>query len=976
MASSPTLAQVEEWFRRTADPQQASATAAYLQEWMHAASSNEGQRALAVQHCLQLFQREDLQMRFYALTTLGRLQLNGPERHALRQRLLQPPPHNGVSAAFLRNKVAHALMEMILVDVPSGAWASFRADMAWLAQSSPLVYLKTVETLLEAIVVDDIEKNGTQLIKEFLKMEGTTNGNSMPLREHFFAETTRLLELELSRGSPNEESLVLCLTAVKAFLAWTDLTFLASHALTNRVLEGLLVSLHPRQAAVVQIAALETWQEWTTSQGTLEAAGEQPRDHPTDYHYSPSIPVMTVVFEKIHEYNLLPYNGESEADIEVVIAVAKLIGTFGTEALVWWGESRSVASTNNTAKHNESLATLFRQTLDLFFRALAYDDIDVSAAVLPLATDIVSATESHPSLMEHLPHFLNVLYRQLRYPPDFSYDFEDEADAEEEMYRTELDKLYGRIVRVAPDLCLQFLHEAVARILPSASNSPAADVEATLRLVYHYCEGIRPSPGMKTVMKEASFCNLLVALHQSDAAQHKHREVLRLYFEMAVRYYPLYQKTEHGDLLAKLLSSLTGAYGLQHEHEQVRSRCCFLLLRLVKSIVSLLRPLVERAVNGIQQLLTNPSLPLRPDDSLYLFETIGILLGKTGLPAQEQQTYLTQVMTPHIRSVEAILTSPDVKQDPDHYGELLSRSIAAIAHLSKGFSKPSKEVQAVLVETLHVSLRVLEVVPTSEPVRNKSMVFLQRMIQCLGPRVLPVIPRFLPPLIQYCTPDDCTFVAQVFDQLCIKFKSDAAVAIDSSLLPFLAKCQSMTPITTEVAGSDIPPHLQTEQLATQKLGFRVLQHIVLHNVTTVLFSPANGGSLESILRSVAEGAVYVTDPVVRRSCLKIFLELTDQWVVQKEAADNFQRGLLTILYQTVIPGVVFSFGREMDERDAQQSRIVSDLSKMIFALHSAGETSNVLQSLYTTVPPGSFDDLPEASDSKAVEALFTTLTLK
>ena len=181
----------------------------------------------------------------------------------------------------------------------------------------------------------------------------------------------------------------------------------------------------------------------------------------------------------------------------------------------------------------------------------------------------------------------------------------------------------------------------------------------------------------------------------------------------------------------------------------------------------MLRPYVETAVSGIQGLLGNTNIELRMEDTLNLFETIGLLLGKNGLSSSEQGQYLTQVMTPHVRSIETILNDKkqELAQDPDSYGETLSNSIAAIAYLSKGFKKPPSEVKAVLMETLQVAFSVLEALPGVKEVRNKMYVFVQRLIQCLGDKVLNVMPRLLFLLIQNCTTEDILDVSQLINQV-------------------------------------------------------------------------------------------------------------------------------------------------------------------------------------------------------------------
>mmetsp|Transcript_10592 Transcript_10592/g.22627 ORF Transcript_10592/g.22627 Transcript_10592/m.22627 type:complete len:619 (+) Transcript_10592:2521-4377(+) len=557
----------------------------------------------------------------------------------------------------------------------------------------------------------------------------------------------------------------------------------------------------------------------------------------------------------------------------------------------------------------------------------------------------------------------------MRYPPDFQYDFEDDDEAEEEMYRTELRKLNKKFVRANPELCLQLTCQILSQLPLPLSTAPTPHVEAALSLVYQYCEGIRPPPGMKVVMRNETFCNLLVGLHTSDIIEHPHREVLTLYYETSVRYYPLLQKRP--DLLQKLLGAMTGTRGLQHENAKVRSRCCYSLLRLIKSVGNtnnanksnesscLLRPYVETAVSGIQGLLENENIELRVEDTLNLFETIGLLLGKNGLSPSEQGQYLAQVMTPHVRSIETILNGKkqELAQDPDAYGETLSNSIAAIAYLSKGFKKPPFEVQSVLLETLRVAFSVLETLPTNEEVRNKTYVFVQRLIQCLGDKVLDVIPRLLFLLIQHCTAEDILDVSQLINQLCIKFRAKAMCALDSNLLPFLQKCHhlSNTIAADDSTGQErqqfhgvnvaVAPHLRTEQLSIQKLSYAVLNHVVTNEVTGVLLSSTNVSSLEAILQSMSEGAINVEDPLMKKTCLIFFRVLLHQWVPSSTAngggnngrlnggaPDFVVQGYVTFVCDVLIPGMFQLFLRTdgiFNVNDANDFRVLVEFARVL-----------------------------------------------
>jgi len=661
------------------------------------------------------------------------------------------------------------------------------------------------------------------------------------------------------------------------------------------------------------------------------------------------------VYRRLHETVQAGFNISTVdvTHVDAVIAVAELIDKVGQELLSAWEEH--LAGSNETDVN--TLATLLLQMMSIFFPCYAYDDIDVAGAVVPLAlrlavtlgkeTDLVARGNGSSALaftvLEHLPQLLIIMYQQMKYPEDYDFDFEDDEEAEEEQYRAALRKLYQAIVRVAPEISLQFLCSILSGIASPLSTAPTRDLEASLRLVYHYCEGIRPPPGLKTVMKNDTFRDVLTAIHKSDITSHPHREILMLYYDLSVRYYPILRDSPV--LLPPILGSLSGTSGLQHPHPRMRSRACYLLLKLIKSIPTVLREYAETAVNGIQSLFSNPTaFPIEPDDKLYLFEAIGILLGKTGMEASEQQGYLTAVMTPHVRFIEEILASPDAKQDPETFGAALAASISAIAFLSKGFKNPCQEVQGVLLETVAICFRVLQALPECDEVRNKTLIFLQRMILCLGPQVLPSMPPFLDLLITHCTNQDVLDVSHLLNQLCSKFKGEAIDAIDPAVSPFLRKCYSLMPTFDEVVDQgDIPPHLLTEQLSIKKISYAFLQYVATYQVTPVLLSSNNISSLKQVLQYMSEGALNVQEPILKKTCIMFFRELVDQWAADGSMPNQqvaVQRGFNQFIGDTIVPGLIKSIlDPSFNEKDAMQARSVTQVAKLLSVLREKrGET--------------------------------------
>jgi len=663
------------------------------------------------------------------------------------------------------------------------------------------------------------------------------------------------------------------------------------------------------------------------------------------------------LLERIHncELNL---DTVDETHINVVIKVAGLIDAIGQELLLYWDE-RFLENRSNTSslRVEASMFTkVLQQLVPLFFKCFTYEDIDVSRAVIPLASRFVFTLQKETSVcifsianpntgeedyifkvLKHVPRLLSVMYQQMHFPHDFGFDYENEDDAEEEIYRSDLRKLNRKIVRICPELTLQFLCNALSNLKTPLSSALTPDIEAALRLVFHYCEGVQASQGIKIVMKNERFCELLLWLHRSDVTFHPHREVLILYYDIVVRYSDILKVKP--DFLPSILSAMSGTSGLQHPHPRVRSRSCYLLLKLIKVMKKLMRPYVEIAVKGIQGLLSNiSSLPLDPDDALNLFESIGFLLGKTGLDFSDEQRYLTSVIDPIMKQTEAVLTSSNLHRNANHFGVLLASSVAAIAFLSKGYSKhPPPHVQVVLLETVPVSLSVLQSLPTHEPVRNKVMIYLQRMILCLGNQVLSSMPNFIETLIDYCDDKDIIDVAQILYQICIKFRENAKTVINRATLPFLRKCHTLIHGLVQFVDQGFtPPHLLTEQLAIRKLIFIFLYQVVNNQCTEILLSATNAPSLGDILRAMGDGAITIEDPVIKRTCLQFFRELVYQWGAEcLRQGENWNAiiGFMHYIFVVFIPGMIGCMLKEsFDEQDAMQNRNISEMGIILFTV--------------------------------------------
>ncbi|KAL9187353.1 hypothetical protein ACHAXT_001456 [Thalassiosira profunda] len=706
-------------------------------------------------------------------------------------------------------------------------------------------------------------------------------------------------------------------------------------------------------------------------------------------------------------------NGEGKLDlvnedgtqIEAVAAAAELINAAGLALIQGWEMDPTQGSTGTTPTNMQ-----MQQCLELVLACLAYDSIDVSGAVIGLVSRIMASLEKKEDYWNRgfsasiangettcnqlLSRILLILHLRMKYPADFEFDYEDEEEAEEELYRTSLRKLYQRIVRLRPQLALQFVGQCLSSLPQPLSSAPTPDIEVALRLIYHYGEGRRPAPGAKSALKDPPFREMAMALHRSDVSSHPHREVLLLYYDLSVRYSALLK--ESPELLTILLGSLSGDRGLQHSHTRVRCRCCYLLLRLIKGVgAKAMLPHVEPVVDGVQKLLFPPepseTVSIPSSEALYLFEATGLLLGTTGLDTAVQVRCAAAVLTPHIRSIEQTLQNPDLARDVETYGESLSLSISAIAQLSKGWTKhPPPEVQAVLEAAVDVCRNVVTALPASPLVRNRTAVLLQRMILCLGERILPAMPSFFSPLLANCTlEDDVLDVSQLINQLCIKFKEKAAAAIDSSLMPFLqsvlaaqlAEETSMSAEGQSTRGITPPPHLITEQLSVRKQAFATLQHIALHDAHALLWSETNLASLGDVLQLMNDGATTVPDPVMKKTCCQFFCELISSWGFESGnhgpvPPQHVSKAFFDFAYEAFVPGMVGCIlAPTFNVKDALSSRVVAEVARALWYLKqsdSAGFQSRVIEALVVNKggsPDGiavGFQNATSAKDAETV----------
>lgn len=841
--------------------------------------------------------------------------------------------NNGASIMppFLQTKLAVVLAKYIHLEYPNGSWPDAFEHLMELLNTIDLqderqrtasllkigIFVRTLDAISDEIIMFRPERGKEEVNRNVLIKNSLKSNNSLILQKVLGSSG---LMMVLEKVERHKDIVILILSTMKRYIGWVDWSIVVSQE--HNILHHIAACI--RAGTQIAVCGLECFLELM--------------DRTTDMEQ------RIFLLTKLNIFAILP-RIDLDEDIDLSIKIAEVDAAVGIELLVYYDEvlDEQHMSPNTNMDRPDSLfgavVSLLNQTLQLFWKCFAYDDIDVTGAVIPLAQRLVNTlgkqmeencTKPAFNVLEHIPNLVSIMYKQLCYPNDFQFDYTDEDDAEEEMFRSNLRKVNKKITQLLPNESLQYLCNVLSNLPMPLSSATTCELEASLRLVFHYCEGLSAKDASSAI-EAGPFRQVIIALHQSNVFEHHHFEVIALYYDIAVRYASILKSDSN--LLSKVLSAMSGSQGIQHSHPRVRSRSCYLLLKLVKEMGPVLRPFVVTAVGGIKEMISRQQSELQSGDILNLFETMAILIGKTQLSLSDQKEYLIAVIAPHVSSINDLISSSELIRDPESFGEVLATLIAAISCLSKGFSKPCAEIKSIMVETVPILLAALKALPADERVRVKTIVTLHRMILVLGHDILNPITPFLQILIFHCSYNDITDVTQLLNQLCSKFKSSVVQTINAAVIPFLQKCHSIIPENDN--NNEIAPHLDTEQLLVRKLGFVFLQHIVSKKATEVLVSEINKPNLENVLAEMKYGAVEVVDPNIRKSCILFFRGLLDQWSEVGNVDDIIRTGFLGFITSSLLPDLLKGvMNPNFDVSDAMNIRVVVQTSKLLEILQA------------------------------------------
>lgn len=577
-------------------------------------------------------------------------------------------------------------------------------------------------------------------------------------------------------------------------------------------------------------------------------------------------------------------------------------------------------------------STMLQQLMPFVWDLFAHESKDVSEEVFEIVNAVGTLIRSESTTpnagafddvfkpSQYIPQILHGIFRQTRYPED-----SDSDAAEFEEYRRSLYKIYVNITRLRPQETLAFLTTVFTQVLsPQFAECDPRDLESYLSLVYRFKEGLT---SLKTANSydepNSPLFDMVVEVHRrmlSASAPGNaplHPSVLLTYYDLVVRYSRVLQN--QAELIPAVLEMMFGSSGLTHSAGNVRSRVCYLCLRLVKAIGASVHPHVSTLLQALQPRLAIPNeaealarqhdptfLPY--DDQLYLFELAGQVIAALSPSSltpdldvlEVKYQFTTAVLTPLLQSLNVTLAAADTATTAEAAEDIAERSanlLNATAHVLKAFKGTScmNNHQETFTQVLNAAAFVLQKLGARHPrIRSKVIFTLHRLTTVLdAEHFLGNVSAPLQQLMLSCEAGDALETVQLLDQLIIKHKEAMWAFFNETAVPFVQHLCALMPPRSEVsAGAAVPTDAasaaissntkdapQLEREALQKYLFTFLLHVVSHRLDGVLVSPQNASQLESLLLLVLEGCSDVEDANINRACFSITHELVTKWVL-------------------------------------------------------------------------------------------------
>jgi hypothetical protein len=402
---------------------------------------------------------------------------------------------------------------------------------------------------------------------------------------------------------------------------------------------------------------------------------------------------------------------------------------------------------------------------------------------------------------------------------------------------------------------------------------------------------------------------------------------------------------------------------------------------------------------------------------MHLLEAIGLMTSARSYPgeggsgavvnneAQLQLGLLREILSSLVDQLQSLVADP---RRISRYGEQMSEIAAwkfgSLGALTKGHSPKSHsgEVANMFSAALESILPAICEFAKFKQSRSKAIIFMHRMVQCIGDRVLEPCSKCIRVFLEYSEPNDVEHPIQLLNQLMAEFgatqySSSVVEIVDPVLLPVVdrlsaifSELQQLTAASDQIltANSTSETTLEAEKLNILRQYLMFLQHVATYHIHPVFISPTNVHRLPDLLNTIISGiqggesyGIRVTmGLILRRSSLMCLTSLVSAWLSpsSSSASPEVSELLSNLLCNEALPTAFRSFtSGALNLGDAQVQGYVGEVSNLIWTMSSVvspQETHRYIQSILLPSlqwPPQAINEMSRLLDGKDLGQLNT-----
>ncbi|KAF9532610.1 KapM protein [Crepidotus variabilis] len=695
--------------------------------------------------------------------------------------------------------------------------------------------------------------------------------------------------------------------------------------------------------------------------------------------------VLDALETKTREQQVERGGDTDEAEESYREALGKLLNGLGLEVMKLVEDS--------TSEEIRSEATIYLTQLQpvlLRFMADEYDD--TCSTVFTLLSTILgqykrarksSAEPLDDTKRNFLTSLLQVILTKLKWDEDPDLDDADEDDITEfEKMRKDLRSFLDSVLTIDQELVTNAVRNLASQTIQAYTNGVPMkwnDAELGIYLIYIFGEVnkgggkgrsafchtpvVDPTKRKGTDYSEFPLTPLgemLDALVQSGISSFPNRAVSLQFFETASRYTDFF-KVRKGCILPTL-EAMVDRRGLHNENSQYRLRVYYLFHRFIKDLRNELPanvgPTIIDSVRDLLPIVAEIPEPEEPemdilteaiknstfDSQLYLFETVGTLCSLMFRSPQDQSALLLSLVKPLMDDLSINFQAFRANGASDLIPIVkVHHIIMALGNIAKGFpdypnplpenwALPPMEVFAEMGQAILVCLEAMNIF---KPIRDATRFAFARILATAGPNVTRFIPPLMTNLLAHFEPSELADFMNFIGLLIHKLQRDMFDVLDQLIGPLNSHIGTM--MSQPISGTDD----QLAHVETKKAYVALLNNVMMAKLQGIFISERNASGFESLLQTMQQVAVDVTDPTTQKVAINFLSRCVSVWgqpVSESSASANGEQGLSSqglpgfdrFIYERLVPAV---FGvpssPNFNVKDGQMMVVLQEIANLL-----------------------------------------------